>query len=68
MKLAELMKDVDKFISKYGTTPADKDQMKSDLMDIVQKSVELGEGKDQNKITGIATGILKQFFPFGKKD
>lgn len=73
MKLADLMMEVDRFVDKYALSPAALDKehkarMKSDLLDLIQKSVDHGEGKDQNKITGIATGILKQFLPFGKKD
>lgn len=67
MKLMELMKEVEKFLSTYAVTGSDKEKMKSDLLDLVQKAVDHGEGKDQNKLTGIISGVVKNFFG-GKKE
>jgi hypothetical protein len=66
MKLMELMVEVDKLAERHSKDPAGQKALKSDLLELVQKAIDLGEGKDQNKITGIATGVLKSIF--GKKD
>lgn len=62
--LADLIKKIDAFVLKYGGSQPDK--MKADLLDLIQSAVEHGEAKDQNKITGIATKIIKSFM--GGKD
>lgn len=65
--LSELVKKIDGFIAKYGGYPGlDRDKMKSDLLDLIQSSVEHGEAKDQNKITGIIVKGIKAFM--GGKD
>jgi len=65
MNLMDLMKKSDAFLERYSRDDASRKGMRNDLLDLIQSAVELGEGKDQNKITGIATGIIKSFF--GKK-
>jgi len=60
---ADLVKKVDAFVDKYGdpTRSQDRAKMKADLLDLVQSAVEHGEGKDQNKITGILVKGIKAF-------
>lgn len=61
---AALVKEIDDFLAKHNSSGSPK--MKADLLELVQKAIEHGEGKDQNKITGIVVNGLKAFL--GKKD
>jgi hypothetical protein len=61
---AELVKQVDDFMSKHSQVTNLK--MRNDLLDLVQKAIEHGEAKDQNKITGILVKGIKAFM--GGKD
>lgn len=62
--LSDLIKKIDGFVSKYGGTTPDK--MKADLLDLVQSAVDVGEAKDQNKISGIIGKVVKSFMGGGK--
>ena len=64
MILSELVKQIDGFVSKYGGTQSEK--MKADLLDLIQRAVEHGEGKNQTNIAGIAVKAFKGIF--GGKD
>lgn len=64
--LTELVKQVDAFIERYGTTGSDKAKMKTDLWELVQKAVDLGAEKDQSKISGIVGKVIKSFMGGGK--
>jgi hypothetical protein len=59
--LTDLVKAVDKFVANYGMTGSDKEKMKTDLLDIVQKAIDHGADKDQNKISGILVKGIKAF-------
>ena len=61
---ADLVKHIDQFVSDHGQTGGKK--MRDDLLQLVQKAIEHGEAKDQNKITGIVVGGLKALL--GRKD
>jgi len=60
----DLIKQIDALAAKYGGSAPDK--MKSDLLELVQKAIEYGEAKDQNKITGIVVKGIKALL--GGKD
>lgn len=62
---ADLAKLVDGFVSKYGVVGADRDKLKADLLELVQKGIEHGEGKDQTKISGIIVNGIKAFMGRG---
>ncbi len=62
--LSELIKHIDGFVAKYGGTQPDK--MKADLLELIQKSVEHGEGKQQSNVAGIAVKALKALIGVGK--
>lgn len=64
MKFSELVKEIDAFMSAHGQTGGKK--MRDDLLELVQKGIEHGESKEQNKISGIVVNGLKAFL--GKKD
>jgi hypothetical protein len=59
--LTDLMKQVDVFVERYSRDDASRKGLKNDLLEIVQKAIELGEGKDQNKISGIIVKGIKAF-------
>jgi hypothetical protein len=59
--LSDLIRKIDAFVAKYCVA-GDKDKMKSDLLDLIQESVNHGEDKDQGKIAGIAIKAIKGFF------
>ena len=61
--LSDLIKKIDAFVSKYGGTAPDK--LKADLLDLIQEAVGHGEDKDQGKIAGIASKLIKGFFSKG---
>ena len=69
--LADLIKKIDGFVTKYGPGAVggdrDKDKMKSDLLDLIQEAVDHGEGKSQTNYAGIAVKALKGLFG-GKGD
>lgn len=60
---SELVKLVDRFILDHGMDPL----VKTDLLDLMQKAVEYGEGKDQSKIGGILSSAVKMFMSRGKE-
>lgn len=64
--LVDLVKQIDGFVVKYGGTAPDR--LKSDLLELVQKAVDHGEGKEQGKISGIAVKVIKAFMGGGGKD
>jgi hypothetical protein len=57
---SELSKEADKFCTQYvkDQTPA---TFRADLLALMQKAVEYGEQKDQSKIGGILTTVVKSF-------
>lgn len=59
--LTDLMKQVDTFLERYSKDDPSKKGMRNDLMEIVQKAIDMGEGKDQNKISGIIVKGIKAF-------
>jgi sulfur relay (sulfurtransferase) DsrC/TusE family protein len=62
MSFSELVKYIDAFCQKYKFEPS----VRADLVDLVQKAIEHGEAKEQNKIAGIAVKALKAFMGGGK--
>jgi hypothetical protein len=66
--LTDLMKSVDQFLERYTKDDPSRKGMKEDLMELVQKAVDHGEGKDQGKIVGVATKLIKGFFGSKKDD
>lgn len=66
--LVDLVNRIDKFMYDWGrqASNTDPERMKADLLELVQKAVEHGEGKDQNKIVGILTKVAKTFWPGSK--
>jgi hypothetical protein len=62
--LVDLVRKIDAFVAKYGGQNQEK--FKADLMEVVEEAVGHGEGKDQGKIVGIASKLIKGFF--GKKE
>ncbi len=66
--MVEIVKLIDAFVRKYygSATENEKDKMKSDLLDLAQKAMDLGAEKDQNKISGILVKGIKAFM--GGKD
>jgi len=63
--LVDLVERIDHFIDIHGNHDT-KIKMKADLLELVQKAVEHGEGKDQNKIVGILVKAAKAFWPGSK--
>jgi hypothetical protein len=62
--LVDLVNRIDRFVELHGgPKPA---AVKADLLELVQKAVEHGEGKDQNKIVGILVKAAKAFLPGSK--
>lgn len=61
----DLVKLVNGFCDKYAVA-GDKDKMKADILELVQKAIEHGEGKDQTKISGIIVSGIKAFMGRGK--
>lgn len=62
----ELTKKVDVFLERYSKDDPSRKGMKADLLDVVQAAIEHGEGKDQNKISGILVKGIRAFM--GGKD
>jgi len=61
MTIAELVKAVDEFVEKHQP-PGVKSVaggMREDLLRVVQRAVDYGEGKEQSKISGIAFKLIK---------
>jgi hypothetical protein len=63
---ADLVKHVDGFLSKYAVTGNDREKMKIDLLDLIQRAIEHGEAKDQNKVSGIVVRGIRALM--GGKD
>lgn len=61
---SDLVKEIDQFVMDHGQTGGKK--MKDDLLQLVQKAIEHGEAKDQNKISGIVVKGIKALL--GGKD
>lgn len=59
--LVDLVNRIDRFIETHGGQKSAA--MKADLLELVQKAVEHGEGKDQSKISGILIKAAKAFLP-----
>lgn len=64
--LTELMKQADSFLNKYAANLTDRNGMKNDLWDLIQKAVDLGADKDQSKISGIVGKVIKSFMGKGE--
>lgn len=62
--LTELMKQIDAFTVKYGSG---NPKMKDDLLDLIQKAIDVGADKDQSKISGIVGKVIKTFMGGGKE-
>lgn len=61
--LVDLVNRIDRFVEVHSKGGQGPERMKADLLELVQKAVELGEGKDQNKIVGILVKAAKAFLP-----
>jgi len=64
MNFQELVKHLDGFVEKHKIPSS----VRIDLLDLVQKAVDHGEAKEQNKIVGIAVKALKTLMGGSKSD
>lgn len=59
---SDLAEDMEEFIKRHSGHIAGGDMMfRKDVLKLVQKAVEHGEGKDQSKIGGILTSAVQMF-------